>query len=135
MAEDWHVNVHSRCLIPRHKWADSSSNCVRTRDAVSAFEHGTGMLSFGNCIDNSEVIMYFAGIRVNTGGVKTSRFVAGAVGVTILAIGIAVRLNPSSLILLSRDIKNRSPYCSTWKASLDGRIKLRQQSRSGRGHG
>ncbi len=61
---------------------------------------------------------------------KTSRFVSGIVAVTILGVGVAVRLNPSSLILLSRDIKNRSPYCSTWQASLDGRIKLRQQSRS-----
>jgi FkbM family methyltransferase len=67
---------------------------------------------------------------VNTGGVKTSQFVAGLAAVIILSIGIAVRLNPSSLILLSRDIKDRSPYCSTWKATLDGRIKLRQQART-----
>ena len=71
-----------------------------------------------------------ARVGVKIGGVKTSRVVAWGVAVTILSIGVAIRLNPSSLILFSRDIKNRSPYCSTWKASLDGRIKLRQQSRS-----
>jgi FkbM family methyltransferase len=67
---------------------------------------------------------------VNTGGVNTGRFVAGGIAVIILSTGIAVRLNPSSLILLSRDLKNRSPYCSPLKASLDGHIKLRQQARS-----
>ena len=59
---------------------------------------------------------------------KLTRIAAIASAVAILAVAVAVRLNPSSLILLSRDVKIRSPYCSVWKASLDGRIKLQQQA-------
>lgn len=51
-----------------------------------------------------------------------------ASAVAVLSVAVGVRLNPSSLILFSRDVEIRSPYCSVWKASLDGRIKLRQQA-------
>jgi FkbM family methyltransferase len=57
--------------------------------------------------------------------VRTTGF---ASAVAILSVGIWVRLHPSSLNLLSRDVKVRSPYCSLWKASLDGGIKLQQQA-------
>lgn len=59
---------------------------------------------------------------------KLSRIAVVASAVAILSVAVWVRLNPSSLIMLSRDVKIRSPYCSVWKASLDGRIKLRQQA-------
>ena len=52
--------------------------------------------------------------------------VASAVAVLLAAVGVC--LNPSSMILISRDVTVRSPYCSVWKASLDGRIKLQQQA-------
>ena len=60
--------------------------------------------------------------------VKIARVVTTTLAVTLLAVASGVRLNPSFLILLSRDVQIRSPFCSTWKASLDGHIKLRQQA-------
>jgi FkbM family methyltransferase len=57
-----------------------------------------------------------------------SLIVVAAAGV--LTVAAAVRLNPTSLILFARDVHMRSPYCSAWQASLDARIKLRQQARS-----
>jgi FkbM family methyltransferase len=60
--------------------------------------------------------------------VKVARVLAVAPAVAVLALAAGVGLNPSSLILLARDVKIRSPFCSVWKASLDGHIKLRQQS-------
>lgn len=59
---------------------------------------------------------------------KLVRIAATASAIVILAAAVGVRLNPSSLILFSRDVTIRSPYCSIWKASLDGRIKLQQQA-------
>ena len=59
---------------------------------------------------------------------KLVRIMVIASAVTILSVAVGVRLNPSLLILLSRDVKIRSPYCSLWKASLDNRIKLQQQA-------
>lgn len=61
---------------------------------------------------------------------KTVRFVIVAAAIAVLGIAAGVRLNPSSLILFSPGVTNRSPYCSVWKASLDGSIKLRQQART-----
>jgi FkbM family methyltransferase len=63
-------------------------------------------------------------------GVKPVRFLVVGAGITLLGIAAAVRLNPSSLILFSSGVKSRSPYCSIWKASLEGRIKLREESRT-----
>src|ERR1035438_8438846 len=62
------------------------------------------------------------------GLMKLSHIAVVASAVAILSVAVWVRLNPSSLIMLSRDVKIRSPYCSVWKASLDGRIKLQQQA-------
>jgi FkbM family methyltransferase len=62
--------------------------------------------------------------------VKAARTIVAIAAIALLGSAAAVRLNPSSLILFSRGVKSRSPYCSVWKASLDGRIKLRQQSRT-----
>ncbi|HXA51357.1 MAG TPA: FkbM family methyltransferase [Candidatus Acidoferrum sp.] len=59
---------------------------------------------------------------------KLGRILVIVCAVTILSVAVGVRVNPSSLILLSRDVKIRSSYCSVWKASLDNRIKLRQQA-------
>ena len=59
---------------------------------------------------------------------KLVRVVVVVSAIAILSVAVGVRLNPSSLLLLSRDVKIRSPYCSVWKASLDGRIKLQQQT-------
>ena len=53
-----------------------------------------------------------------------------ALPVLVLGTAAGVWLNPSSLILLSRGVTVRSPYCSLWKASRDGHIKLRQQART-----
>ena len=61
---------------------------------------------------------------------KSIRLVVAGVALAILASAAAFRLNPSSVILFSRDVKSRSPYCTAWKASLDGHIKLRQQART-----
>jgi len=69
--------------------------------------------------------MYFGRHRVNTGGVKTSRFVAGAVAVTILAICLAVRLNPSSLDSTFPRHQEQKPLLLHLEASLDGRIKFK----------
>jgi FkbM family methyltransferase len=60
--------------------------------------------------------------------VKPVRIAVVASSVAILSAGAGVWLNPSSLILLSRDVTIRSSYCSVWKASVDGRIKLHQQA-------
>jgi FkbM family methyltransferase len=62
---------------------------------------------------------------------KLVRIAAVAAAAATLSLAIGVRLNPSSLILFSRDLKIRSPYCTAWKASLDGHIKLRQQAVTG----
>ena len=59
---------------------------------------------------------------------KLTRIAVVASAVAILSVAVGVRLNPSSLILISRGVTIRSPYCSAWKASLDGRIKLQQQA-------
>jgi FkbM family methyltransferase len=56
------------------------------------------------------------------------RVLGALLAISVLTIAAIARLNPSSLVLLARDVKLRSPYCSVWKASIDGRIKLRQQS-------
>jgi FkbM family methyltransferase len=58
---------------------------------------------------------------------KLARMLVVVSAVSVLSVALGVRLNPSSLILFSRDVKIRSPYCSLWKASLDNRIKLQQQ--------
>jgi FkbM family methyltransferase len=57
-----------------------------------------------------------------------SRLAVFATATVVLSVAVWVRLVPSSLILFSRNVKIRSPYCSIWKASLDGRIKSQQQS-------
>jgi FkbM family methyltransferase len=57
---------------------------------------------------------------------KFVRILTISLAMSVLAIAVLVRLNPSSLILAARDLHSRSPFCSTWKASLDDRIKLRQ---------
>ena len=57
---------------------------------------------------------------------KIIRILTVSLAVAVLAIGVLVRLNPSSMVLAARDVHVRSPFCSVWKASLDGRIKLRQ---------
>ncbi len=59
---------------------------------------------------------------------KTVRRGVVLLAIGVLALGAAVRLNPPFLILLSKNVKTRSPFCSVWKASLDGHIKLRQQA-------
>ena len=59
---------------------------------------------------------------------KLARVGVGAVLVAFLVAAVGVRLNPSFVVLFSRDVKIRSSYCSVWKASLDGRIKLQQQA-------
>ncbi|HEY1239100.1 MAG TPA: FkbM family methyltransferase [Bryobacteraceae bacterium] len=59
---------------------------------------------------------------------KIGRIVPLTLALLILALAVAVRLNPSLIILAARDVQVRSPFCSVWKASLDGRIKLRQQA-------
>src|SRR4051794_17443435 len=61
-------------------------------------------------------------------GVKISRIVTIFLATAVLGSALAARFNPSSLILLARDVKVRSSFCSLWKASIDGRIKLRQQA-------
>jgi FkbM family methyltransferase len=61
-------------------------------------------------------------------GVKISRIVSIFLATAVLASALAARFNPSSLILLARDVKVRSSFCSLWKASVDGRIKLRQHA-------
>ena len=65
---------------------------------------------------------------VENRSVKVARVVAVALAGAVLTLAVGVRLNPSSLILLARDVRIRSPFCSVWQASLDGHIKLRQQS-------
>jgi FkbM family methyltransferase len=62
---------------------------------------------------------------------KVARIVLAFLAVGVLAIAAGIRLNPSLMVLLSRDVKIRSPYCSAWKAGLDGHIKLRQQAATG----
>jgi FkbM family methyltransferase len=59
---------------------------------------------------------------------KLARIMVVVSAVSILSVALGVRLNPSSLILLSRDVKVRSPYCSLWKASRDNHIKMEQQA-------
>jgi len=59
---------------------------------------------------------------------KLARIGIGAVVAALLIVAIGIRLNPSFVVLFSRDVKIRSSYCSVWKASLDGRIKLQQQA-------
>ena len=46
----------------------------------------------------------------------------------VLAVAVATRLNPSFMILAAPGVRLRSPFCTVWKASLDGRIKLQQQA-------
>ncbi|HLY17020.1 MAG TPA: FkbM family methyltransferase [Bryobacteraceae bacterium] len=57
---------------------------------------------------------------------KIVRILFVSIAVAVLALAAGIKFNPSSLVLLSRDVKARSPFCSAWKASLDGHIKLRQ---------
>lgn len=62
------------------------------------------------------------------GPMKLTRIMVVVSAVSILSVALGIRLNPSSLILLSRDVKVRSPYCSLWKASRDNHIKMEQQA-------
>jgi FkbM family methyltransferase len=57
---------------------------------------------------------------------KVARFLSVSLPMAVLLVAAGIRLNPSSAVLLARNVKLRSPFCSAWKASLDGRIKLRQ---------
>jgi FkbM family methyltransferase len=59
---------------------------------------------------------------------KFARIVFASLAVGMFTVAAGVRLNPSFLVLLSRDVRIRSPYCSGWKASLDGHLKLQQQA-------
>ena len=59
---------------------------------------------------------------------KIGRVIPITLALAILAMAVAVRLNPSLIILAARDVQVRSPFCSAWKASLDGHIKLRQEA-------
>lgn len=59
---------------------------------------------------------------------KIGRIIPITLALAILAMAVAVRLNPSLIILAARDVQVRSPFCSAWKASLDGPIKLRQDA-------
>jgi FkbM family methyltransferase len=59
--------------------------------------------------------------------VKTIRLILLLVATATLALAVVVRFNPSSLLLVARDLTVRSSFCSVWKASGDGHIKLRQQ--------
>jgi FkbM family methyltransferase len=60
--------------------------------------------------------------------VKIARIGVMAGAIACLVAAAAIRLNPSFLILFAHGVKIRSPYCSIWKASLDGHVKLQQQS-------
>ena len=62
---------------------------------------------------------------------KIVRILVVSLAIAVLAIAVLVRLNPSSTILAARNVHLRSPFCSVWKASLDGRIKLRQYEVAG----
>ena len=59
---------------------------------------------------------------------KTGRAITVLIAIVVLASSLAVRLNPSLLVLASRDVKLRSSLCSSWQAGFDGHIKLRQQA-------
>jgi FkbM family methyltransferase len=82
------------------------------------------------CADRTYVSIAFAHAGGENGDVKLRLF-GIALAVSLLSIAAIARLNPSSVVLLARDVKLRSPYCSLWKASIDGRIKLRQQRVAG----
>jgi FkbM family methyltransferase len=62
---------------------------------------------------------------------KIVRILVVSLAIAVLAIAVLVRLNPSSTILAARNVHLRSPFCSVWKASSDGRIKLRQYEVAG----
>jgi len=59
---------------------------------------------------------------------KAARLVSMALAMGLFVCTAALRFNPSLVVLLSRDVKVRSPFCSRWQATLDGQIKLRQQA-------
>jgi FkbM family methyltransferase len=87
-------------------------------------------ITFDSIMSHPEVVISFLRYFGEHGIVKPPRFIVPGFAIAVLALAAAVRLHPSSLILLSPGVKVRSPYCSVWKASLDGSIKLRQESRT-----
>ena len=62
--------------------------------------------------------------------VKLLRMFAATSALVVLGVAAVVRLHPTSLILVAPGVTSRSPYCSRFQASLDGRVKLRQAART-----
>lgn len=69
-------------------------------------------------------------LYVRIGGMKFVRISLISTGGLMLVLALVIRLNPSAMILAARDVRSRSPFCSVWQASMDGRIKLRQLARA-----